>query len=73
TRFEVFDGGTLKAGTGLYHQPPQQAQLIGDTFFERAWGSELGCAALLDRQLVRFGQVDSEKPRRRAGVCAGDQ
>ncbi len=42
TRFEVFDGGTIKAGTGLYHQPPQQAQLIGDAFFERAWGSELG-------------------------------
>lgn len=42
TRFEVFPGGTLKAGTGLYHQPPQEAQLIGDIFFERAWGNELG-------------------------------
>ncbi|MDP2313689.1 MAG: TonB family protein [Pseudomonadota bacterium] len=42
TRFEVFKGGTVKAGTGLYHQPPQNAQLIGDAFFERAWGSELG-------------------------------
>jgi TonB family protein len=42
TRFEVFPGGTVKAGTGLYHQPPQNAQLIGDAFFERAWGNELG-------------------------------
>ena len=41
-RFEPFEGATIKAGTGLYHQPPQNAQLIGEAFFERAWGNELG-------------------------------
>lgn len=41
-RAEVIDGGTLKAGTGLYHQPPSFANLLEAPYFERAWGSELG-------------------------------
>ncbi len=43
-RFEVFKGGTLKAGTGLYNEPPQGIDVYfgGDAGFERAWASELG-------------------------------
>ncbi|HND29363.1 MAG TPA: TonB family protein [Myxococcota bacterium] len=41
-RFELFKGGTLKAGTGLYHQAPQGSKLGGDLFLEQAWSSELG-------------------------------
>ena len=40
-RAEILEGGTLKAGTGLYHQPPPLTDLL-DTYFERAWASEIG-------------------------------
>lgn len=41
-RWRVFPIGTLKGGTGLYHQPPQLATLAGDLAYERAWSSEIG-------------------------------
>ncbi len=41
-RFDLFEGGTLKGGTGIYHQPPQGAEVANDPWFERAWSSELG-------------------------------
>lgn len=49
-RANLLPGGTLKAGTGLYHQPPQFASLLDEPYFERAWASELGWEQ-------RFGQV----------------
>jgi hypothetical protein len=47
TMFEVTEGFTVKASTGLYHQPPQPPELIvpggtPDLAFERAWNSSLG-------------------------------
>jgi TonB family protein len=46
-RWQPFEGGTLKAGTGLYHQPPlgQDLGLGEDNIrigFEEAWSSEIG-------------------------------
>lgn len=43
-RYELFKGGTLKAGTGLYNQPPQGVDVaFGSTSgYERAWASEVG-------------------------------
>ncbi|MFN7143532.1 MAG: TonB-dependent receptor plug domain-containing protein, partial [Myxococcota bacterium] len=41
-RAGLFEGATLKAGTGLYHQPPQLTGLAGAPYFERAWASEIG-------------------------------
>lgn len=43
-RFGIVKGGTLKAGTGLYNQPPQGIDLgFGDALgYERAWASEIG-------------------------------
>jgi TonB family protein len=41
-RAEVVKGGVLKAGTGIYHQPPSFATLGATPYFERAWSSELG-------------------------------
>lgn len=41
-RARLLEQGTVKAGTGLYHQPPQGVDLGGDARFERAWASELG-------------------------------
>jgi TonB family protein len=41
-RLEVIEGGTLKAGTGLYHQPPQLGDSPNDRYFEQAWSSEFG-------------------------------
>ena len=47
TRLQVFDGGTLKASSGLYHQPPQPFESVGlgtsvDLLAERSWNSSLG-------------------------------
>jgi TonB family protein len=39
-RFQPLKGGTLKAGTGLYHQPPTFGG--GQLYFEQAWSSEIG-------------------------------
>lgn len=41
-RARLVPGGTLKAGTGLYHQPPGLTSLLAEPYFERAWSSELG-------------------------------
>lgn len=41
-RYTLFPGGTIKAGTGLYHQPPSGTSLGGNLTFEQAWSSELG-------------------------------
>jgi TonB family protein len=46
-RLQVTDGGALKAGTGLYHQPPQPFELWrpegqNNLGFERALSSEMG-------------------------------
>lgn len=46
-RWQVVPGGTLKAGSGLYHQPPQPFESWrpeGEVLlrYERAWASEVG-------------------------------
>ena len=41
-RTSFVTGGTFKAGTGLYHQPPSGTTLGGELEFERAWSSEAG-------------------------------
>jgi hypothetical protein len=41
-RLELFEGTTLKGGTGLYHQAPQGINQVGSLEFEQAWSSELG-------------------------------
>lgn len=41
-RYTLFPGGTVKAGTGLYHQPPSGTSLGGTLTYEQAWSSELG-------------------------------
>ncbi len=47
TRFTAFDGGTLKAATGIFHQPAQPFESVGlgtdvDLAFERSWSTTLG-------------------------------
>jgi TonB family protein len=48
TRLQVFDGGMIKAGTGLYTQPPQPQETASITEgvatprFERSWASSIG-------------------------------
>ncbi len=41
-RYSPVAGGTVKAGSGLYHQPPEGAALGGNLAYEQAWSSELG-------------------------------
>jgi len=47
-RWSPFSGGTLKAGTGLYHQPPNSRYVAmmsnddGDLDLERSWSTEVG-------------------------------
>lgn len=41
-RASFVKGGTLKVGSGLYHQPPSGTTLGGELEYERAWSSELG-------------------------------
>ena len=48
TRFNIFDGGMIKAGTGLYTQPPQPqesaplSEEAATPRFERAWATSIG-------------------------------
>lgn len=46
-RWTLFEGGTVKAATGLFHQPAQPFESIGvgaevDLRFERSWATSLG-------------------------------
>ncbi len=46
-RWEATEGGTLKSGLGLYHQPPQPFEIYRpegnvQVGYERAWSAELG-------------------------------
>lgn len=47
TRFEIADGHTLKASTGLYSQPPQPQEALGvgrasDVGYETTWATSIG-------------------------------
>lgn len=47
TRLRLFDGGTVKAATGIFHQPAQPYESVGlgtavDLAFERSWSTTLG-------------------------------
>ncbi len=62
TRFRATAGGTVKLGTGLYHQPPQPFELWrpeGETNlgFERALASELGWEQLLGDRVTADASV----------------
>jgi TonB family protein len=41
-RAQLLPGGTLKGGTGVYHQPPAGIELGRDKAFDRALSTELG-------------------------------
>lgn len=56
-RWNAWPGGTLKGGTGLHHQPPQDEVLaLSDDAlgFERTWSSEVG----IEQNLWDEGSVD---------------
>jgi TonB family protein len=54
-RWEAWDGGTVKGGTGLYRQSPsfRELAMVDDITFqyERAWNSELGLEQRLGTSL----------------------
>jgi len=61
-RWEAVDGGTLKLGLGLYHQPPQPFQIYRpegnvNVGYERAWSAELGWEQQITPALSADGTV----------------
>jgi len=60
TRLQLFEGGMLKAGSGLYTQPPQPQETasisegVSTPRFERAWASSIG----FEHQLSQSVQWD---------------